>query len=114
MKPMQDQGEFPPRWGRCWFIYYRVRALDAARAAAAVGVAHGALRTSWPGVGAEILCRPSSDPDYTTLLEAFSAPAGWSKSEARAFEEFLENASQSVAGEWQHGPRRLEAFTPCV
>jgi hypothetical protein len=98
------------------FIYYRVRAADAAAALAAVREMQARLRTEFPSLRARVLRRPDRDnaPDnrLQTWMETYATDAGMTDT----LREHI--AAQALAlRPLIDGDRHIEAFAafdPCA
>ena len=94
------------------FIYYRVRAVDAAAALAAVQRLHAELRERYPGLRARLLQRPETDQDLLTWMETYAIDPGTGSMDA-AMQTHIEARASALLPLIQ-GPRHTEVFTTCV
>jgi len=94
------------------FIYYRVRAGDAAAALAAVQRLHVELRERWPGLRARLLQRPETDEDLLTWMETYATDPGTGGIDA-AMQAHIEARASALLPLIQ-GLRHTEVFTACV
>jgi Domain of unknown function (DUF4936) len=92
------------------FVYYRVRAVDAAASIAAVQALHARLATALPGLVCGLSQRAGCDADPVTLMETYSHVDGVSADMQRDIEAGLGPALQP----WLVGERHVEVFVPCA
>lgn len=88
------------------FVYWRVRAEDAASAESAVQAWQADLMARAPGLQASLWRREEAErPGQVTLMEVYAdVPA--------ALESEL--AAGAVLADWQQGPRHVERFVRVV
>ena len=94
------------------FIYYRVRAADAAALLAAAQRWHASLRQQYPGLKPRLLRRSDDGHALQTWMETYAAdplPEGISP----ALQSDIE-AQARVLAPWIDGPRHIEVFSPCA
>jgi hypothetical protein len=95
------------------FVWYRIDAVAAARARAAVEAMHARLRAQHPGLVARLLVRAGDGPAPETWMETYALPGASGGIDAR-----LESGIEAEASAWAHllaGPRHVEAFaTPAA
>jgi hypothetical protein len=94
------------------FIYYRVRAGDAAAALAAVQRLHAELRERFPGLRARLLQRPETDQGLLTWMETYATDPGTGGIDA-AMQTHIETRASALLPLIQ-GARHTEAFTACA
>jgi len=92
------------------FVYYRVRAADAAVAIAAVRALHAGFRAELPGLVCTLSQRADNDAELLTLMETYrhanAVDDAWRRTIERA-------AGESLAA-WIVGERHVEVFAPCA
>lgn len=96
------------------FVYYRIRAGDAAAALAAVHAMQRRLREQHPALVARLLRRADETGAVQTWMETYATdlnrePAGVSPSWQAEIE-----AQAGVLAPLLDGPRRTEAFVACA
>lgn len=92
------------------FVYYRVRAEDAAAAIAAVQACQARLRLTWPGLVCTLSRRADEAAEHVTLMETYAHADGVAAAARREIERELGTAVQA----WRLGERHVEVFVPCV
>ena len=92
------------------FVYYRIRAVDAALAIAAVTAFQARLRASMPGLAASLSRRVDADAELPTLMETYSrtgvAGNDWQRD--------VEGQANEALAAWIVGARHVEVFVPCA
>ena len=91
------------------FVYYRVRAADAAVAREAVNTMHNELRSAHPGLQARLLRRESASAGVQTWMETYSLGIGTQGIEAE-LEAFIEARAAGLL-RLIDGSRHVESFS---
>jgi predicted metal-binding protein len=92
------------------FVYYRIRAADAAPAIAAVAAFQASLCRSIPGLAGELSRRVDDGADLLTLMETYvhadAASPDW--------QHDIERLARKQLATWIVGERHVEVFVPCA
>ena len=99
------------------FVYYRVRALDAASVLAAVHAMQRKLEAACPGLQARVLRRRSEAEGPQTWMEVYSVEAGGTAGDPSGCSSAEELAAlverhADVLMRWIDGERTVETFVP--
>ena len=94
------------------FVYYRVRAADAAAHLRAVQQWHASLRRQYPGLRARLLRRSDDSNGLQTWMETYAADA-LAEGITPALQADIEAQARALTP-WIDGPRHSEVFSPCV
>jgi len=96
------------------FVYYRVRAADAAAVKIAAQAMQAQLRAQHPGLVTRLLHRPDAQDGHQTWMETYAAdPTHWPE----GIDPLLQAAVDRAAGALQPllaGPRHTEVFIACA
>ena len=92
------------------FVYYRVRAADAAAAIAAVRAGQAHLRLSLPGLACTLSRRADDAAEHLTLMETYAHADAVTAAAQRDIERQMRAAIEA----WLIGERHIEVFVPCA
>jgi Domain of unknown function (DUF4936) len=92
------------------YVYYRVKAGDAASAIAAALAMQTGLRSTLPGLNCTLSRRANDERELRTLMENYAHTGGVTAEHRRT----IEDAARAQLGAWIVGERHFEAFEPCA
>ena len=92
------------------FVYYRVQAVDAAAAIAAVRTFQNDLQALMPGLNCTLSQRADDSGELLTLMETYAHAEGVGPAWTREIERLAHDALAA----WTVGERHLEVFVPCA
>jgi Domain of unknown function (DUF4936) len=92
------------------FVYYRVRAADAAEAIAAAQACQARLRLTLPGLACTLSRRAEDAGEHLTLMETYAHAGGVAPAGQRDIERQMRAAIEA----WLIGERHIEVFVPCA
>lgn len=96
------------------YVYYRVRAADAALAAVEVEALHAALRAAIPGLVARLLRRPDESGERQTWMETYAFDAARQAAGVDASMQARIEAEAARRLTRIDGPRHVEVFLECA
>ena len=92
------------------YVYYRVRAGDAASAIAAARAMQLGLQAQFPGAVCTLSQRAGDEGEWRTLMETYALAGGVSAAQRQA----IEDTAQAQLSAWIVGERHVEVFEPCA
>lgn len=92
------------------YIYYRVRAGDAASAIADVRAMQRGLQATLPGLVCTLSQRADNKRARRTLMETYALAGGVSVAHQHA----IDDAARAQLSAWIVGERHVEVFEPCA
>jgi len=92
------------------YVYYRIRAENAADVIAAVGAMQRQLQAALPGLVCSLSRRAENHADALTLMETYGHAEGIDS----AWRLEIERRAREVLATWIVGERHVEVFEPCA
>jgi hypothetical protein len=92
------------------YVYYRVKAGDAASAITAGRAMQRGLQSTLPGLNCTLCQRADDERELRTLMETYAHAGGVTAERRRT----IEDAARAQLGAWIVGERHVEIFEPCA
>jgi Domain of unknown function (DUF4936) len=92
------------------YVYYRVKAGDAASAIAAALAMQCGLQSTLPGLICTLSRRADEERELRTLMETYAHAGGVTAEQRRT----IEDTGRAQLGAWIVGERHFEVFEPCA